>query len=816
VTDSHFYVTRPGVLFREVYTVGGQVLIFAGNAIFTGCTFTSSLLFVNVVGVGDTLALFGGTAIYTGCVFTFNCALVAGYGVGMLLFMGGGVAIFTGCVANNNVGASVFFGSGNRIFNGGGVTILTGMVFNTAVALLATAGVGAVNSLGGGVMIKTGVSQSAWAGCQFLATLGIAVFVGAGVVVESECVWARVGAITSWYGGGGSLYVGAGVTTFVNCAALVANGIVSAAIGGGNVANLAGWLTMVNTFFHTTHAIAAIYGQAGDALVLAGGAVLVNSGYKERNGIRHSNPGFVNIWVSGNPIYLDDKNVSGALATHKMLRYFNSSRRFKSVVKMAGVTITDYEPEEVSRIFGFKTHHKHWRATQETFASITTMDEAIETAITAEEDDKKSRSKNKGQGGIDGEMPFAKLPWPGMEVVIPQVPNDVKTKNVYLAGPLDECSLCDVKPGRTSENFDGVGLAGCTIADTCEGNLLQSQGPNLAEQMWNPPKDMGLANTSIAVLEVQTRYTPFSPTAARIDPASVKQAVEKASASLGLPQRFHVTVAPNVINPLALDDADYVASVLEDVSDNGGLNRKEYGTSLVDEEEEVLVTQLREGARKLQYQECSVGKTFKVYMVSDWRNVTQAHVKGLKTQDATQQLMMALQEAQTGSETVQICEASVKAAGSLFVPGRKASLMQGDTDGLSKPFLGFGQEKGQHSAEAELRDTVSGGRVEDVHKGETYSLNLQHFPAATLLTVKLTPRDGLAMMTLGTFASKPSDDADAVQVWQWTVGDNVRPGAYYLEVATPQIPNRGGALTGIVQMVDSSRLAFTQAFEVVG
>ena len=792
------------------------MLIWAGNAIFTGCTFTSSLLFVHVVGIGDTLAVFGGTAVYTGCVFTFNCALVAGYGVGMLLFMGGGVAIFTGCVANNNIGASVFFGSGNGIFNGGGVTILTGMVFNTAVALLATAGVGTVNTVGGGVMIKTGVSQTAWAGCQFLATLGIAVFVGAGVVVESECVWARVAALTSWYGGGGSLYVGAGVTTLVNCAALVANGIVSAAIGGGNVANLAGWLTMVNTYFYSTNAIAAVYGQGGDVLVLAGGAVFVNSGYGGTTAIRHSNPGFVNIWVSGNPVYLDDKNITGVVATHKMLTYFSSARRFKSVVKMAGVTITEYEPEEVSRLFGFKTHHEHWRATQETFASITTMDEANKTGTTAEEDDMMSRSKKRGEGEIDWKMPLAKLPWPGMEVVIPQIPADVKTNNVYLAGPLDECSLCDVKPGRTSENFDGVGLAGCAVADTCEGDLLQRKGPSLAEQMWNPPKGMGLANTSIAILEIQTRYTPFSPTAARIEAASVKQAVEKASAALGLPQRFHLTVVPNMVNPLALDDADYVANVLKDVSDNNGLNGKEIGTSFVDEEGELMEAQLREGARKLQYQECSVRKTFKVIMVSDWRNVTQAHVKGFRTQDATQQLMMALQDAQTGSETVQICEASVKAADSLFVPGRKASLLQDDADGQSKSSFGFGQDKGLLSAEAELTDAVSGGRVEDVEVGETYSLNLQHFPAATPLTVKLVPRDGLAVMTLDTFASKPSDDADEAQVWHWTVGENVRSGAYYLEVATPQILSRGGALAGMVQMMDNNKLAFTQAFEVVG
>jgi len=77
MTDVHIYVTRPGVLFREVYTVGGQVLLLAGNAVFTGCTFLSNLLFVNVFGVGDAIGVFGGTAIFTGCSFTLNCAFLS-------------------------------------------------------------------------------------------------------------------------------------------------------------------------------------------------------------------------------------------------------------------------------------------------------------------------------------------------------------------------------------------------------------------------------------------------------------------------------------------------------------------------------------------------------------------------------------------------------------------------------------------------------------------------------------------------------------------------------------------------------------------
>jgi hypothetical protein len=305
----------------------------------------------------------------------------------------------------------------------------------------------------------------------------------------------------------------------------------------------------------------------------------------------------------------------------------------------------------------------------------------------------------------------------------------------------------------------------------------------------------------------------------------VKQAVEKASAALGLPQRFHLTVAPDLVNPLASDDADYVASVLKDASDNGGLNGREYGTSLIDEEGEMLEAMLREGARKMQYEECSVGKTFKVYVVSDWRNVTQAHVKGLRTQDAAKQLAVALQEAQTGSETVQICEATVKAAGSLFVPGKKVSLFQDDADGQSKSPFGFGQENGLPSAVAELTDAVSGDRVEDVEVDETYSLDLQQFPAATPVTVKLVPRDGLAVMTLGTFTSKPSEDAGKAQTWNWTVGESVKPGAYYLEVVSGVMTTKMGGgmkgglsgLTGLLGMMQKQTnvFAYTQAFEVV-
>lgn len=88
LTDCHFYVTRPGVLFREVYTIGGQVLVLGGHAVLTGCTFLSNVLFVNEIGVGGTVAVLGGSAIFTGCSFTFNSAFAAVSAWGLVLMVG--------------------------------------------------------------------------------------------------------------------------------------------------------------------------------------------------------------------------------------------------------------------------------------------------------------------------------------------------------------------------------------------------------------------------------------------------------------------------------------------------------------------------------------------------------------------------------------------------------------------------------------------------------------------------------------------------------------------------------------------------------
>ena len=414
------------------------------------------------------------------------------------------------------------------------------------------------------------------------------------------------------------------------------------------------------------------------------------------------------------------------------------------------------------------------------------------------------------------------LPWPGMGVMIPKVPADVPNSDIYIAGPLDECEICGILPGLSTDHLAGEGLASCAVSDTCKASTdstKTSGGSKKEEVMWNPPSGAGLANTSIAILEFTTTYTPTS-TISRISNVNVGKAVESVSQSMNLPQRFHLKVAPEFTNPLLFDDADYLISVLADVDPETGLGSaggaSEYGTSMVDEEAEWMAQM--EG--KEVFEECSQTKTFRVFVVSDWLNVTQAQVKGLKTDSASEALGQALQKEEGGN--VNICSMTVNKAASLFIPGKAISFLQ---DGASPFALG---DQGLPSAVAELVDTETGDRVEDVVIGHTYALDMQHFTPSTPLTVRLWPANGTAL-TVGAFQAKPTTDTHT-QTWNWTVPDVVRPGAYYLEVSTPPAATDAASAAasavgassaaglasaaGMLNKMDDNKFAYTQAFEV--
>lgn len=168
-------------------------------------------------------------------------------------------------------------------------------------------------------------------------------------------------------------------------------------------------------------------------------------------------------------------------------------------VGMKNVEFKGYEEMEVGRIFGMKKHHRHLAslranvdelvsqgAQQRVLAAAEAATTPVVLATLAAE--MEARVETKIEPAEDGNL---RMPVLG-EVYIPSIPHDVTTDNVYLAGALDECNLCDVRPGKTWDNVDGPGSTGCAIADSCDGALGADgsllPGSTKAEQMWNPPR----------------------------------------------------------------------------------------------------------------------------------------------------------------------------------------------------------------------------------------------------------------------------------------------------------------------------------------
>jgi len=234
ITLSHFWVLQPGVLLREIYVIGADMLVVAGVAILSGVTFTNSQLFINGFGVGFQLAVLGGVLVCSGVTFTINFLAINATGAGILTFLGGGVGIFSGCVWNANLGVLSHFGSGIMLFEGGGVLVISGAVFAANLGVAIECGTGVMVSLGGGTLTMTGVTQELSAGVDFYAGAGVLNWVGAGSAVMVGFSQSRNVGVAGVYGIGGTMAVGAGDLILVGHANADNYGVASVVLIGGN------------------------------------------------------------------------------------------------------------------------------------------------------------------------------------------------------------------------------------------------------------------------------------------------------------------------------------------------------------------------------------------------------------------------------------------------------------------------------------------------------------------------------------------------------------------------------------------------------
>ncbi|KAM3568465.1 hypothetical protein VYU27_009412 [Nannochloropsis oceanica] len=234
ITLSHFWVLQPGVLLRELYVVGGDVLMVSGVAVFSGCTFTNSQLFLNGFGSGYQVAVLAGVLICSGVTFTVNMVGINCTGAGILSFLGGGVAIFSGCTWIANAGALSYFGSGIMIFEGGGVLVISGGAMGINLGVGTQIGTGMMVSVGGGTVTATGLTQEVSSGADFTAGSGVFNWNGAGSAVYVGFTQSRSIGAVGVYSTGGGVSMGSGDLVIVGAATANNFGVASVVLIGAN------------------------------------------------------------------------------------------------------------------------------------------------------------------------------------------------------------------------------------------------------------------------------------------------------------------------------------------------------------------------------------------------------------------------------------------------------------------------------------------------------------------------------------------------------------------------------------------------------
>ena len=308
ITLSHFWVLQPGVLLREIYVIGADMLVVAGVAVLSGVTFTNSQLFINGFGVGFQLAVLGGVLVCSGVTFTINFLAINASGAGILTFLGGGVGIFSGCVWNANLGVLSHFGSGIMIFEGGGVLVISGAVFAANLGVAIECGTGVMVSLGGGTLTMTGVTQMLSAGVDFYAGAGVLNWVGAGSAVMVGFSQSRNVGVAGVYGIGGTIAVGAGNLILVGVANVDNYGVASVVLIGGNYFLGAGILVDIGSPMAKNVGVLFAYFLGYDAFLGAGAMVVRGSPSAINTGVAFIVQPVSQYFVNGEMISADMKN----------------------------------------------------------------------------------------------------------------------------------------------------------------------------------------------------------------------------------------------------------------------------------------------------------------------------------------------------------------------------------------------------------------------------------------------------------------------------------------------------------------------------
>lgn len=230
-----------------------------------------------------------------------------------------------------------------------------------------------------------------------------------------------------------------------------------------------------------------------------------------------------------------------------------------------------------------------------------------------------------------------------------------RTDKIYMAADdLAGCNVCGVTSSEsvaTRGNVDGPGTKGCVLRDSCEAEeqegAEESVHTTLAGQpefarMWVTDRGEALPNTTITTIQLKATFTPGrtdggSGEYTTVSEGQVAAALNATIHAMGLPTRYHLK-AERAVTPEAIDPM-FSPEIPEYLKEGSGAPARKRRRAM----RAAARRRLWEAGEFEGQQECGRNELFVAYVVSDWKNVTDAIARVIRSSEAEAVLTELLQ-----------------------------------------------------------------------------------------------------------------------------------------------------------------------------
>jgi len=478
-----------GTGYLTTFSLGREVLVIAGNAVFTGVHNIVHTLFASypwisgkvVCVLGGTLTMIGGSSVYSS-----GPQLQVGYGIDLACL--GGVMVTVGWSYASAVVAMLRVGGG-QFGVGAGTVYHTGFNFARAWVVGGAFGAGQTYVCGAGNFQYIGGTFASFINNAMFAGVGGTTWVGAGSLTWIGVAQARFYGTHNVYGLGGIYFNGAGSTTFIFLPQY-SSYIAYYQVGIGSDTFIgAGWLTSIQNIRVSYALVYGFNGLGTQMYIGAGGAIFIKTySYYKRLKYWTTWPytytvggfGVKPKFLKNETAYIITKDTYTNIQYNKETGVWKKKITARNFTKLGDKTRRGLDGDEENqqwRVARTRRQNHYQRSLLEASQWLTdavstlgkvALDKLQDSSIVLVDSSiyEASGSSPVPRTFFSDDIKGSQDPYAKAASLTDPDANDVTAGAVAVADNA-RCFLCDVGPGETHEHADGNGI--CEVADGCKG-----------------------------------------------------------------------------------------------------------------------------------------------------------------------------------------------------------------------------------------------------------------------------------------------------------------------------------------------------------